>query len=61
MDEKERHQRLVGFLAGAMMAVVLFQLLYAVKALRLSIQYAMPVLKDIRHELLSAAAGAEDD
>lgn len=61
MNSEKRPSAATGFLVGAVVAVALFQLLYAVKSLHLSVRYAMPVLRDIRHELLSAAAGAKDD
>ena len=61
MDEKDKSPRVTGFLVGALVAVMAFQLIYTLKNLHLTLQVAMPVLRDIRHELLSAAAGAKDD
>lgn len=54
-------ERFSGFLVGLVLATLAYQLMDGMTGLRLQLHQAVPLLRDIRSELLRAAAGAKDE
>lgn len=54
-------ERFSGFLVGLVLATLAYQLMDGMTGLRLQLHQAVPLLRDIRAELLRAAAGAKDE